>query len=827
MNGEVARNTLYTVDVNNYLRPTVSLRSSLMSTSNIPDPAPKTPMFNVENENRLLLAMDAAGLGIYEWDIVTSEITWVNDRIYTIFGRSRAVGPLTSEKFLSECVHPEDALSIVEAAHRAYEQRTNFHYICRISAEITEEWRWVEFHGKFEEKDGALTSRMAGSVRDITERKCAELDQERFRDLGSDLQIISHTLGYFTWVSPSLARLLGRTVEEITTRPWAEFLHPDDAPASAQGSAELHKGKSIIAFENRFLHSDGHSIWLHWNASISPQEHTVYAVATNITERKQAEADQRFLMGLSDELSKLTDPLAMMHEVGRCIREYFAVVRCIFVDYDLPNDKAIVLYADQESGLPDLVGEYLLSAFATKETLQELNMGRQQVFPDMLRDQRTSVNRERVKAMGIGASITSPHVSDGICRHGISVHQKEAYDWSPREVGLLKDISARVWPSIERAQIGVRLRSSLHRLRLVTDSLPVLVSYLDRDHVYRFVNRRYTEWFNIQEEDIVGKHLKEVVGEQVYQASIPRIERVLSGEAFEYEDLHQYKVGDSKYVLVNYVPHMADDGTTMGWYALVQDITQRKLHDGSLKEEARRKDEFLATLSHELRNPLSPLRSALELLEMDVDGQDKQMAREVMKRQVDRMTHLIDDLMDISRISRNKIDLKRAQVDLAGVIHEAVEATHPLMKTEGHTVKVELPDQAITLFADDGRLVQVFTNLLSNAGKFTPAGGTIFVRGRAEDAVAIIDVKDPGIGIPGEDLERVFDMFTQVEPAPGKTRSGLGIGLNLVKDLVGMHGGAVTVQSPGPGKGSTFTVTLPLSGKADTCSPIGAAQAPV
>ncbi|HEX5106272.1 MAG TPA: ATP-binding protein, partial [Pirellulaceae bacterium] len=232
----------------------------------------------------------------------------------------------------------------------------------------------------------------------------------------------------------------------------------------------------------------------------------------------------------------------------------------------------------------------------------------------------------------------------------------------------------------------------------------------------------------------------------------------------------------------------------------------------ALQEADRRKDEFLATLAHELRNPLAPVRHWLEILKRGGDNSSElaHLARETMDRQVSHMERLIDDLMDISRITRNRLELRCHRVELATIIGNAVEVSRPLTESFGHTLAVNLPEEPIYLHADPVRLSQVLGNLLSNACKYTPAGGRICLTVERRGQDARIAVSDNGMGISADMLPRIFEMFTQANRASDRAPAGLGIGLTLVKQLVEMHGGSVEAQSAGEGQGSTFVVTLPL-----------------
>ncbi|WP_051971403.1 PAS domain S-box protein [Massilia sp. 9096] len=257
---------------------------------------------------------------------------------------------------------------------------------------------------------------------------------------------------------------------------------------------------------------------------------------------------------------------------------------------------------------------------------------------------------------------------------------------------------------------------------------------------------------------------------------------------------------------------------------LFTDVTAKKRAEESLRQLAadlsetnRRKTEFLATLAHELRNPLAPMRTGLDLLRMAgrngqaaPAGQGNERVLDMMDRQLKQMVHLIDDLMDVSRINSGKIELKKERIDLREAIRNAVEAATPAVQAAGHVLAVELPAQALAVDADATRLAQILGNLLTNAVKYTPGGGRIRVALRQEDGAALVAISDTGLGIAAEERRHVFDMFSQVSRNMGRAQGGLGIGLSLVRSLVEMHGGTIGVESGGPGQGSTFTLTLPL-----------------
>ena len=243
----------------------------------------------------------------------------------------------------------------------------------------------------------------------------------------------------------------------------------------------------------------------------------------------------------------------------------------------------------------------------------------------------------------------------------------------------------------------------------------------------------------------------------------------------------------------------------------IREITERKQAEIALREADVRKNEFLAMLAHELRNPLAPIRNAVQILRLTEDKNEAvQSASEMMERQIGQMARLVDDLLDVSRISRGKIELRRARIELASAVNHAVEATHSLARCSEHDLTVTLPPQPMYVNADPTRLAQVVGNLLNNACKFTDKGGRIWLTVEREGQEAVIRVRDTGIGIAAEQLPRIFDMFMQVDTSLERSVSGLGIGLSLVKNLVEMHGGTVEVHSAGVGQGSEFVVRLPI-----------------
>ncbi len=255
-----------------------------------------------------------------------------------------------------------------------------------------------------------------------------------------------------------------------------------------------------------------------------------------------------------------------------------------------------------------------------------------------------------------------------------------------------------------------------------------------------------------------------------------------------------------------------DAGRYAGSRASNRDITKRKQAEEALREADQRKDQFLAILGHELRNPLAPIRNAAELLHQGTALTSDQVrwAADLLSRQVSHITRLVDDLLDVSRITRGKVQLQRIPVDLAEIAHRALEQTRPLLEEARHRLHTSFPSQPLTVEADPVRLAQIISNLLTNTAKYTDPGGKVWLTVAEEAGQAVVQVRDTGIGIHPELLPRIFDMFIQEEQGLDRARGGLGLGLTLAKSLVEMHGGQIEAQSPGRGLGSTFTMRLPL-----------------
>jgi two-component system CheB/CheR fusion protein len=354
------------------------------------------------------------------------------------------------------------------------------------------------------------------------------------------------------------------------------------------------------------------------------------------------------------------------------------------------------------------------------------------------------------------------------------------------------------------------LRESEERFRLLAESLPSIVWTAAPDGTVTYTNRRWLEYTGLGAEVDRRDLPLRVLHPDDRERSLAKWQQHLrEGREYENEARHRRHDGAYRWFVTRAFPVRDRDGVVMSWFGVTTDIDERKQAETELREGHRHKDEFLATLAHELRNPLAPLRASLQVL--GLAGEQAETRADmvaIMERQLDQLVRLVDDLLEVSRINRGTIELRRARVELGDVVRSAVETSRPLIDAAGQELTVDLPAAPIALEADRVRLAQVLANLLNNAAKFTPAGGSIALAARRAGDEVEIAVRDSGVGIAAEMLPRIFDMFAQGE-SPRTPHGGLGIGLTIARRLVELHGGHIEARSEGRDRGSEFVVHLP------------------
>lgn len=435
------------------------------------------------------------------------------------------------------------------------------------------------------------------------------------------------------------------------------------------------------------------------------------------------------------------------------------------------------------------------------------------VVTDTETDPRFEKYREAARTTGFRAVHSTPILTrSGDILGVLSVYFRESRQPSQREMQLADMCALHAADAIEAARSQQALRESEQRFRSMADHAPMMVWVTEQSGSCSFLSTSWYEFTGQTPEAGLGFGWLDAVHPEDRQSTRDAFIAASNGrQPFRHEYRLHHHDGTYRWAIDAAAPRFDAEGVFMGCIGSVIDITDRKIMEDALEESGRRKDEFLATLAHELRNPLAPLRSGLELLRLlgDSDPQTTEEVRSMMERQLGQMVRLIDDLLDVSRISRNKLELRREQVDLQDVVRSAVETSRPVIEQAGHELTIDMPAGATLVHGDVTRLAQVFSNLLNNAAKYTrPSGHIALSVERLQDDV-LVKITDDGVGIPRHMLEEIFEMFTQVDRSLEKSHGGLGIGLTLVKRLVELHGGTVEARSAGPNMGSEFVVCLP------------------
>ncbi|RZI86135.1 MAG: PAS domain S-box protein [Rubrivivax sp.] len=380
------------------------------------------------------------------------------------------------------------------------------------------------------------------------------------------------------------------------------------------------------------------------------------------------------------------------------------------------------------------------------------------------------------------------------------------------EDGSVESVLAITTDITERARMDAAFRESQARLQLTLDSAKIGDWALDLRTGQAQHSLRHDQCFGYKEP--IAEWSFEIFMAHVHPDDRAMVERLFKQSVSAVSDWHfECRViwpdGSVHWIEAHGCVFKEDERPTR-MLGIVSESTARKVAEQALMEADRRKDEFLATLAHELRNPLAPIRNALEIMRLSKEAGTQEKARLMIERQMWQMVHLVDDLLDVSRITQGKVELRRERIDIATAIQNAIDTSRPLIDARHHELTVHLPPPStVFVFADITRLIQIVANLLNNAAKYTPEGGRITLVAQEVEREAVVSIQDTGIGIPVEMLPRVFDMFTQVDRALDRAQGGLGIGLALVKKLVEMHGGTVSANSPGHGGGSRFELRLP------------------
>jgi len=537
----------------------------------------------------------------------------------------------------------------------------------------------------------------------------------------------------------------------------------------------------------------------------------IFIEAIDITERMRVEARLRLLDSISMATRSAGDPRQIMAVTTRLLGESMDVTRCAYADVEPDNDRFTIRSDWTAAGAASTAGVYSLDLFGARAAA-DMRSGRTLVIRDVDRELADHDGGGMFNAIGIKAVICCPLVKEGRLRAMMAVHHRQPRDWREDDIALVEEVVERSWAHIERVRALEVLRESEVHLGALLEQSAAGVCETDMTGRIVLVNDRYCQILGYRREELLGRRMQEITHPEDLPRNLELFARMVEqGIPFEIEKRYLRPDGSVVWcrVAVSQIRHRSDPARNTA-LAVVLDMSERRRAEEQLREADRRKDEFLAMLAHELRNPLAPIKAAAELL--DHVGHDEQRIRQtsrIILRQASHMASLVDDLLDVSRVTRGLVKLERQPLDAKRLLADAVEQARPLIEARGHRLTTHLPLASATVCGDQKRLVQIVVNLLNNAAKYTPPGGRIDLSMEAGEREVVIAVADNGIGMPPALLDRAFDLFVQAERTADRAQGGLGIGLALVKSLAELHDGRVAAHSDGPGRGSRFVVTLP------------------
>ena len=578
----------------------------------------------------------------------------------------------------------------------------------------------------------------------------------------ADDAIISKRLdGVITSWNPAARRMFGYEAFEIVGQPVLKLIPPELHSEEADILARLRRGERIEHFETTRVRKDGTRIRV--SLTISPvRDHGgrivgASKIARDITELREGDRARGYLAAIIDS----SDDAIISKDLSGIITSW--------------NRAAERLYGYSAD---EMVGQSVL-----------------RIIPPELQHEEDFI-LSKVRAGEKIDHYDTVRVARSGQRLQVSLTVSPIRDRNGRIVGASK--IARDIGALQRAERAQGLLAAI-----VQSSDDAIISK-DLDGVITSWNPAAERLYGYSADEMIGKPLRFIIPAELQSEEDHILRQIRAGERIEhFETLRVRKDGSRVEVSITVSPVRDARGRVVGASKFARDITAQK-------EAQRKKDQFLAVLAHELRNPLAPVRNAISLFRVPgLTDEQRARAQGIAERQIEHMARLLDDLLDVSRISTGRVELKRSRVELRSLVNNAVDATRALVESRRHRLRVAQAKEAIWLEADPVRVTQIFTNLLTNAAKYTDDGGDIVLETRTEGDYAVVSVRDTGIGFSPETRERLFTLFSQDERAVSRAAGGLGIGLALVREFVERHGGKVEAHSAGPGHGSEFVVKLP------------------
>lgn len=554
----------------------------------------------------------------------------------------------------------------------------------------------------------------------------------------------------------------------------------------------------------------------------------IAAQAQAMEERQQRNARRGVLATLTDEMRDQKTPDDLTYCAAEILGRALGVSRVGYGTIDLDTETLCVVRDWHAPGVATLAGITPLRDYGS--VLDDLVLGRLVAIDDVSKDPRTASAATGLTARSAAALVNFPIMELGRLVAVLFINNAQPVAWAFQDLALIKAVGERTRTAGDRLRSVLALRDSEAKFRTIADAMPQMVWSTLPDGYHDYYNQQWYEFTGMPEGSTDGEAWSGMFHPDDQQRAWQAWQHSLdSGKTYEIQYRLRHHSGKFRWVLGRALAVRNDEGGIIRWMGTCTDIDDQKIAEDELRLASSRKDEFLAMLAHELRNPLAPISSAAQLLKLQ-KGDDKrvQLASDIIVRQVRHLTDLVDDLLDVSRVTRGLVALEKVTLDLKSVVHSAVEQARPLIEARRHELVLRIASARACVSGDKTRLVQVIANLLNNAAKYTPQGGEITLQLEVEDAQARISVRDNGSGIAPTLLPYVFDLFIQGERTPDRAQGGLGLGLALVKSIAALHDGRVSAFSDGIGKGSTFAIMLPLApeaGATDHVPADGAAHA--
>jgi PAS domain S-box-containing protein len=526
------------------------------------------------------------------------------------------------------------------------------------------------------------------------------------------------------------------------------------------------------------------------------------------------------LVELTETIRDLKTADEIGHAAAAILGQALGASRVGYGTIDHARDSLHVLRDWCADGVDTLAGVTALRDYGS--FIDDMKLDRFIVIANVDEDPRTAPAAAALRARSAAAFVNAPVVEDGVLAAVLFVNDARPREWTTDELTLVREVAARIRTASERLRGEAALRESEAKFRTIADAMPQMVWSTLPDGYHDYYNEQWYRYTGVTRNATDGDGWNAIFHpDDSERAWATWRASLATGKPYEIQYRLRHHSGVYRWVLGRALPVRDEAGAIIRWMGTCTDIDDQKLAEDALREAGARKDEFLAMLAHELRNPLAPISSAAQLLMLaSSDPQRVQRSGDIILRQVRHLTDLVDDLLDVSRVTRGLVQIVRTPLDLHDMLHSAIEQARPLMQARNHTLTVALTDAPARVLGDKTRLVQVVVNLLNNAAKYTPQGGQITLALEIDGAEACITVTDNGSGIAPSLLPYVFDLFIQAERTPDRAQGGLGLGLALVKRMTALHHGSVHALSEGLGEGSSFMILLPLlDGGGDVAAP--------